>query len=104
MTEKPEFCDRLHDTQDGEALLGQAITRSAARGGTTVIPAFAVGRAQALLYAIYRLKTSKQIPDLPVYLNHGEAAPADALRQRIERELGWSVSVPRLGQSMQIGR
>ena len=32
-----------------------------------------------------------------VYLNHGEPGPADALRQRIERELGWSVTVPRLG-------
>jgi metallo-beta-lactamase family protein len=38
-----------------------------------------------------------------IYLNHGEAGPADALRQRIERELGWPAMVPRLGQSVEIG-
>lgn len=34
-----------------------------------MIPAFAVGRAQSLLYAIYRLKQRREIPDLPIYLN-----------------------------------
>ncbi|MDO8777216.1 MAG: MBL fold metallo-hydrolase [Burkholderiaceae bacterium] len=63
------YGDRLHDTQDGEAVLGEAISRTAERGGIVVIPAFAVGRAQSLLYAIYRLKARAAIPDLPVFLN-----------------------------------
>ena len=63
------YGDRLHDTQDAEAVLGDVIQRTAARGGIVVIPAFAVGRAQALLYAIYRLKARAAIPDLPVFLN-----------------------------------
>lgn len=63
------YGDRLHDPQDSEAALGDAIKRTAARGGVVVIPAFAVGRAQALLYAIYRLKARGAIPDLPVFLN-----------------------------------
>ncbi|MDO9196855.1 MBL fold metallo-hydrolase [Rhodoferax sp.] len=63
------YGDRLHDTQDGEAVLGEAIRRTAGRGGIVVIPAFAVGRAQSLLYAIYRLKARAAIPDLPVFLN-----------------------------------
>lgn len=33
-----------------------------------------------------------------------EPGPADALRQRIEHELGWPATVPRLGQSVEIGR
>jgi metallo-beta-lactamase family protein len=41
-------------------------------------------------------------PPRGVYLNHGEAGPADALRQRIEHELGWSAIVPRLSQSVEI--
>ena len=45
------------------------IARTAARGGTVLIPAFAVGRAQELLYAIHRLKARRAIPDLPVFLN-----------------------------------
>ncbi len=85
------YGDRLHDVQDGEALLGQAITRTAARGGSTVIPAFAVGRAQALLYAIYRLKTSKQIPDLPVYLNSPMAIDMTEIYQRYRAEHRLSV-------------
>ena len=47
------------------------------------------------------LATAPQTPR-GTYLNHGEPAPADALRQRIERELGWSATVPRLGQTVEI--
>ena len=55
-------------TANGE-ILGEAIKRTAARGGIVVIPAFAVGRAQEVLYAIYRLKARGAIPKVPVYLN-----------------------------------
>jgi metallo-beta-lactamase family protein len=63
------YGDRLHDASNAEQLLGQVIQRTAARGGIVVVPAFAVGRAQSLLYAIYRLKQRSEIPDLPIYLN-----------------------------------
>lgn len=63
------YGDRLHDTQDVDVALGEVIKRTAARGGVVIVPAFAVGRAQALLYAIYRLKGRGAIPDLPVFLN-----------------------------------
>lgn len=63
------YGDRLHDTRDAEAALGDVIRRTATRGGIVVVPAFAVGRAQALLYAIYRLKSRGDIPALPVFLN-----------------------------------
>ena len=36
-----------------------------------------------------------------VFVTHGEPGPADAMRQRIERELGWSASVPLLGQHVE---
>lgn len=63
------YGDRLHATHDAEAALGEVIKRTAARGGIVVVPAFAVGRAQALLYALFRLKARSAIPDLPVFLN-----------------------------------
>ncbi|MDP1692168.1 MAG: MBL fold metallo-hydrolase [Burkholderiaceae bacterium] len=83
------YGDRLHDTQDAEALLGEVIKRTAARGGIVVIPAFAVGRAQALLYAIYRLKTRAAIPDLPVFLNSPMAIDMTEIyhRHRTEHRL-----------------
>ncbi len=63
------YGDRLHDVRDSEAVIGDAIRRTAARGGIVVIPAFAVGRAQSILYVIYRLKQQGAIPDIPVFLN-----------------------------------
>ena len=46
----------------------------------------------------------KPAPHAPscVYLTHGEPGPADALRQRIERELGWDAYAPRLGQTIDV--
>lgn len=63
------YGDRLHDSSDSETALGEAIKRTASRGGVIVIPAFAVGRAQQLLHLIHRLKVRGAIPELPVFLD-----------------------------------
>lgn len=73
------YGDRLHAREDPLDQLEAIITRTAARGGTLVIPAFAVGRAQSLMYYIYRLKTENRIPDLPVYLDSPMAISATKL-------------------------
>ena len=80
------YGDREHERVDVEALLGEVITRTAARGGTVVVPAFAVGRAQALLHAIHRLKLREAIPDLPVYLDSPMAADMTAIYYRYRAE------------------
>lgn len=64
------YGNRLHDTTNPKKILADTINRTIQRGGVVVIPAFAVGRVQALLYYIYLLKKEKSIPhDLPLYLN-----------------------------------
>ena len=64
------YGDRLHPPEDLVAQLGPALQRLAARGGVAVVPVFAVGRAQALLHAIARLKSKGVIPrSLPVFLD-----------------------------------
>jgi len=63
------YGDRLHDKTDPEIKFAEIVNRTAARGGTVLVPAFAVGRAQELLYAICRMKKRGVIPDLPVFLN-----------------------------------
>ncbi|NML15934.1 MBL fold metallo-hydrolase [Azohydromonas caseinilytica] len=63
------YGDRLHGGEDAQAALGEIITRTAARGGTVLVPAFAVGRTQLLLLLIHRLKAQGAIPDLPVFLD-----------------------------------
>jgi len=37
-----------------------------------------------------------------VFLTHGEPGPADQMRQRIERDLGWSAFAPLLGQQLEV--
>jgi metallo-beta-lactamase family protein len=55
--------------QDPETRLGDVIQATVARGGTVVIPAFAVGRTQLLLHHLCRLQHRGAIPRIPVYLD-----------------------------------
>ncbi|HEY6864782.1 MAG TPA: MBL fold metallo-hydrolase [Burkholderiales bacterium] len=74
------YGNRRHDRADPKIKLGEVIRRTSARGGVVVIPSFAVGRAQSLLYAIHRLKSEGAIPaGLPVYLNSPMAADVTAI-------------------------
>jgi metallo-beta-lactamase family protein len=71
------YGDRLHDTTDPLPQMSKIINETIKRGGSVVIPAFAVGRAQSLLYYIYQLKKSGSIPkDIPVYLDSPMAISA----------------------------
>ena len=76
------YGDRLHDTSDVESLIGDAIRRTVNRGGTVVVPSFAVGRAQALLHIIHRLKAGGAIPDVPTFLDSPMAIDATAIYRR----------------------
>ncbi len=49
--------------------LRDVIQRTAARGGTVVIPAFSVGRTQELVYALDQLWNEGALPDLPVFVD-----------------------------------
>lgn len=76
------YGDRLHMELDPIEQLGDIVRRTAARGGVVVIPAFAVGRTQGLLYALYRLKQAGAIPDLPVMLDSPMGIKATGLYER----------------------
>ncbi len=76
------YGDRAHAREDVLGSLAQVISRTAARGGMVIVPAFAVGRAQTLLYCISQLKAARRIPDLPVFLNSPMAASATRLYER----------------------
>ncbi len=85
------YGDRLHEPVDVLAQLAQVIKRTAARGGVLVIPSFAVGRAQTLMYCIHLLKQRGAIPQqLPVFLNSPMAADATDVywRHRDQHRLG----------------
>lgn len=70
------YGDRLHGEVDPESDLTEIITKTAGRGGIVLMPAFAVGRAQMLLYLVHKLMGEHKIPKLPVYLNSPMAIKA----------------------------
>ena len=70
------YGNRRHDPADPQIKLAEIIHRTVERGGTILIPSFAVGRAQTLLYYIHLLKATRAIPDIPVFLNSPMAANA----------------------------
>jgi metallo-beta-lactamase family protein len=77
------YGDRLHAKTDPLADLEAIIKKTIARGGSVIIPAFAVGRAQSILYYIYRLKAENRLPQhLPVYLDSPMAINASELLQK----------------------
>ncbi len=73
------YGNRKHDGADPEPMLAEVITRTCARGGTVLIPSFAVGRAQTLLYHLQRLKAAGSIPSVPIYLDSPMAINASDL-------------------------
>lgn len=83
------YGDRLHPHNAPDEELALIINRTIARGGSVVLPSFAVGRAQALLYAIWQLKQRHAIPDLPVFLDSPMAINLTEIyhRHRVEHRL-----------------
>lgn len=64
------YGNRDHESVDGaRAHLADVIRRTAARGGRVLIPAFAVGRTQELLYNLNALLREGAIPSIPVYVD-----------------------------------
>ena len=80
------YGDRRHPAIEPEEELAPLLSRALGRGGVVVIPAFAVGRAQALLLHIARLKSRGLIPDVPVFLNSPMAAEATRVYQNHSSE------------------
>ena len=76
------YGDRSHPPGTVLDELGPALARLAARGGVAVVPVFAVGRAQTVMYAIAQLKARGEVPSgLRVYLDSPMAVSATELFQ-----------------------
>ena len=73
------YGDRLHDRRSAEEALEEVVNRTVRRGGTVVIPAFAVGRAQSLLFHLSNLLKAKRIANVPVFLDSPMAIDASEI-------------------------
>jgi metallo-beta-lactamase family protein len=60
----------VHDPPDqAKARLAEVITRTSSRGGKVIIPAFAVGRTQEIVYRLDQLWHEQRLPPIPVYVD-----------------------------------
>jgi len=64
------YGNRDHESVEGaRAKLAQVVRETAARGGRILIPAFAVGRTQEVIYALHSLAKEGAIPSIPIYVD-----------------------------------
>ncbi len=82
------YGNRAHHPDDLEGRLAEVIQRCVQRGGSVLLPSFAVGRAQALLLVLQRLRRSGRIPaQMPIFLDSPMAIAATELYRRHGRLL-----------------
>ena len=77
------YGDRLHaPAEQADADLARVITEGAERGGAILVPAFAVGRTQELLWMLRALEEAARIPTLPIYVDSPMAIEVTELYAR----------------------
>jgi metallo-beta-lactamase family protein len=70
------YGDRLHPPDDDGARLASLVNDMVARKGKLIIPSFAIGRVEEVIYALKRLEDARRIPVLPVFLDSPMAGKA----------------------------
>jgi metallo-beta-lactamase family protein len=70
------YGDRLHAPDDSGGRLATIIAETAQRGGKVIVPSFAIGRVEEVLYWLKRLEEEKRIPILPVFVDSPMAVSA----------------------------
>lgn len=80
------YGNRLHKKSDPMEELAKAVNDTYDHGGVILVPAFAVGRAQSLLFDLSALRKAKRIPEFPMYLNSPMATDFTAVFRKF-REL-----------------
>jgi metallo-beta-lactamase family protein len=70
------YGNRVHEEDDNGEHLAQVIRDTVARGGRLVIPSFAIGRVEELIYWLKRLEDEQRVPVLPVYVDSPMAVEA----------------------------
>ncbi len=74
------YGNRRHDPiDDAQRELGEVIRETAKRGGKVIIPSFALGRTQELIYFLHLLRDAHAIPDLDIYIDSPMAVDATGI-------------------------
>ena len=70
------YGDRRHDPDENGRTLADVVSQTIARGGKVIIPAFAIGRVEEVIYWLKKLEESGRIPSVPVFLDSPMALEA----------------------------
>lgn len=81
------YGNRSHPPADPARQLQDIIAATVGRGGSLLIPSFAVGRAQTVLYLIHQLMQQSRIPRLPVYMDSPMSTSATQIYRRFAHEM-----------------
>ena len=86
------YGDRDHPSGSPMDTLADVVNRVTKRGGSIVIPAFAIGRTQTLMYFLRQLEDAQRIPRIPVYIDSPMALDATELylKHREDHDLEFS--------------
>ena len=80
------YGDRLHPSDDVGPRLASIVEATAQRGGTVVIPSFAIGRTQELLYLLRELIELRKMHSLPIHVDSPMAIDVTDLYRRHEED------------------
>lgn len=80
------YGDRLHEQTNPLDQIAEVVQHTVYNGGSIIIPAFAVGRSQDIMYMLYQLKKANRIPDIPVFLDSPMAENVSDLLIRYSSE------------------
>jgi metallo-beta-lactamase family protein len=80
------YGNRCHPADDGTPVIEKAVRRAVERRGILLVPAFAVGRTQELLYLLRELEEEGRIPEMPVYLDSPMGIAATTIYARHPEE------------------
>ncbi len=80
------YGNRKHNEDDPKKILKDIVLETAKKGGTLVIPSFAVGRAQTILYLLSLLRQENEIPPVPIYVDSPMATNVTELYCRFSTE------------------
>ena len=79
------YGDRLHSTEDIKGQLARILNDAFQNGSTVIVPSFAIGRTQELLYMIHELQDEGACPRIPIYIDSPMAvSTTDVYRAALE--------------------
>lgn len=89
------YGDRAHPEDDDGAALARIVNETHARRGKVIIPAFAIGRVEEVLYWLFRLEDQKRLPQMPIYVDSPMAIKGIGFYQSRAGELDREIAAMR---------